>query len=116
MRKSYVAQVFNRHDTGQRLADKRKHLSGAGVKQQWLIVGDEVLIEREATGSRDGQWCVYSINAFGNFMHVCAGLAIRNRHQTLLKAVDSGSIGHPSPHVSVERFLCTLQSNLNIQK
>jgi hypothetical protein len=85
------------------------------MEQQWLIVCDEVLIEREATGARDCQWRVNSKDTFRNFMHIRAGLTICNGHQTLLMVLDDGSIGHCHRTSALSGFL-ELQSNLNIQK
>jgi hypothetical protein len=54
------------------------------VEQQWFIVSNQILIEREAVPIFKHNRCIDAINPIGNFMHIRPGLAIRKCHFTLL--------------------------------
>jgi hypothetical protein len=54
------------------------------MKQQGLIVHDEVLVEAELSGgARDRDGCVDPVNAIRNFVDVRTRLCIRNHGRIL---------------------------------
>ena len=55
-----------------RLPDQRKHFSWSRVKQERLIVGDQVLVEREST-RYEVHWRIDAIDAVGDLMDIGAG-------------------------------------------
>src|SRR5690606_18845524 len=64
-----------------------KHLSRAGMKQQWLIIDDEVLVERESAGAFDPERRIDAIDPLCNLMHIGPGLAVRHGHFAHLFAI-----------------------------
>jgi hypothetical protein len=54
------------------------------VEEQWFIIDDEVLVEREPACPLDHDRRVNAIDFLSNLMHIRPGLPIRNGHQNLL--------------------------------
>jgi hypothetical protein len=53
------------------------------MKEQGLVVHDQVLVEREAAGTFDNHGRVDSIDPVGNLMDICPGLLVCDGHQNL---------------------------------
>jgi hypothetical protein len=67
------------------------------MKQQWLIVSDEVLVERKAVPVFKQNRRVDPIDPVGNFMDVRPRVAVCNRHFiALIKASDLAWAGRGS--------------------
>jgi len=62
-----MAQPLYRHNRPDRLAHKREHPAQSGVEEQRLVVGDQVLVEREATGDH-GHRRADAVDAVGDLV------------------------------------------------
>jgi hypothetical protein len=82
VRQANIPEGLQRDELADGLLHKWKELTRAGMKQQGLIVHDEVLIEAELSGgARDRDGCVDPIDAIRNFVDVRTRLCIRNHRQ-----------------------------------
>jgi hypothetical protein len=80
MREGDVAQLLDRQHACQRLAHQGKQPAGARMKEQRLIVYDEILIKRKAAGAFGDDWRVDAIDLVRHLMHVRSRLRVRD-HQ-----------------------------------
>ena len=74
MGKRNVAKVLDRQNAAHRFTNQRKHLSRPGVEEQWFIIHDEVLVEREPACAFDHNGRIDAIDPVRNLMHIRPGL------------------------------------------
>jgi hypothetical protein len=87
MGQSNVAKLFDRQHACHRFTHEWKHLSRAGVEEQWVVIHDEVLVERESTCTFNRNRGVNPIDPVSNLMHIRPGLPVRNGHLNLLQEI-----------------------------
>ena len=63
-----MAQAVDGQETGHGLPHQWKHLTGAGVEEQWLLIHDDVLVERELARALDLDRRVDSIDPVSDLM------------------------------------------------
>jgi hypothetical protein len=83
MGQSNVAKLFDRQHACHRFTYEWKHLSGAGMEEQWFIIHDEVLVERESACTFNRNRGVNPIDPVSNLMHIRPGLPVRIGHEIL---------------------------------
>jgi hypothetical protein len=88
MREGDVAKLLDRQDARDRLMDEWKHSPRARMKEQRVIIHDEVLVERKAACAIDQNWRADAIYLLRDLMHICPGLLVRNGHRARSQHVD----------------------------
>jgi hypothetical protein len=88
MGKRNVAKSLDWQQASHCFTHEWKHLSRAGVEEQWILIHDEVLVKREPACTLDHNRRANAIDSLSNFMHLRPELPVRRSHQTLL-AMDS---------------------------
>src|SRR5688572_8739769 len=84
MGQSNVAKLVDRQHTRHGFSHERKHLSRAGMEEQWFLIDDEILVEREAARAFDHDRSVDAIDPFSDLMHIRSRLPVRHGHRRLL--------------------------------
>src|SRR5690606_9398539 len=85
-----VAQLPERQHPADRLGHERKEPPGAGVEEERLVVGDEVLVEVEVRPAGNLHGGVDAVDARGDLVEVGAGCGVGDHGALLCGGLDAG--------------------------